>query len=63
MELMKRFIKEEAGQGLVEYALIVGLIALAATAFIVLAGGSVKTIWTNISDRLGEAAANDGLSE
>lgn len=53
MNLIKRLVKEEEGQGLVEYALIVGLIALIAVAAIGAAGGAVKTIWENITKELG----------
>jgi len=52
MELMKRLINDEQGQGLVEYALIVGLIALVAVAAITLAGTSINTIWTSIKNKL-----------
>jgi len=52
MELMKRLINDEEGQGLVEYALIVGLIALVAVGAITLAGTSINTIWTSIKNKL-----------
>jgi pilus assembly protein Flp/PilA len=52
MNLIKRLIKEEEGQGLVEYALIVGLIALVCVAAITLAGTSVSNIWTTIQTKL-----------
>lgn len=52
MELIKKLIKGEEGQGLVEYALIVGLIALICVAAITAAGGSVKSIWGKIQTKL-----------
>lgn len=52
MELVRRLINEEEGQGLVEYALIVGLIAIAAVISIRLAGTSINDIWDNIADTL-----------
>lgn len=55
MELMKNFINDESGQGLVEYALIVGLIALVAVAAVALAGGHVNNIWNSISTELESA--------
>lgn len=55
MELMKRLMKEEEGQGLVEYALIVGLIALICVVAITAAGGSVKSIWEKIQAKLSGA--------
>jgi len=52
MELMKRLINDEEGQGLVEYALIVGLIALVAVAAIAASGTAINTIWTKIKTEL-----------
>jgi pilus assembly protein Flp/PilA len=56
--LLKLYIKiqdllsQEEGQDLVEYALIVALIALAATAGIKTLGSSISTIFTNINTSL-----------
>ena len=52
MELMKRLINDEQGQGLVEYALIVGLIALICVGAITLAGTSVSNIWNTLQTKL-----------
>lgn len=52
MEFITRLLQEEEGQGLIEYVLIVGLIALVAVAAITLAGGSINAIWTNVKTRL-----------
>lgn len=52
MELMKRLMKEEEGQGLVEYALIVGFIALIAVAAISASGTAVNGVWTKIQTEL-----------
>jgi len=52
MELMKRLINNEEGQGLVEYALIVGLIALICVGAITLAGTSVSNIWNTLQTKL-----------
>jgi pilus assembly protein Flp/PilA len=51
MNLMKRFWKEEEGQDLVEYALLVVLISLAAVA-------AMKNLASGISDAFSNAAAN-----
>ena len=59
-KMLRNLIIDETGQGLVEYALIVGLIALVAVAAITLSGTSLDTIWTNISGKLEDAAANTG---
>ena len=42
MELNKRFVREEEGQGLVEYALILGLIAIVAIAALTTAGNKIS---------------------
>ncbi len=56
MEIVKRFYKEEEGQGLVEYALIIGLISIVAIAALSAAGGSINSMFTSVSDKLGSAA-------
>ena len=42
MELIRRFVREEEGQGLVEYALILGLIAIVAIAALTTAGKKIQ---------------------
>ena len=49
-------LRNEEGQDLIEYALLVGLISLVAVAAIGLAGGSVNDIFTNIQAKLASAA-------
>src|SRR5207247_3658288 len=59
MELINRlraFVRNEEGQDLIEYALLVALISLVAVAAVTAAGGSVNTIFTNIAARLASAA-------
>ena len=53
---LRSFSRNEEGQDLIEYALLVGLISLVAVAAIGLAGGSVNDIFTNIAGRLASAA-------
>lgn len=52
----RAFCKEEEGQDLIEYTLLMAFVALASAALFIGAGGSVKTIWTNTKDQLDEAA-------
>ncbi len=52
MELIKRFVREEEGQGLVEYALILGLIAIVAIAALGLAGNKIKNGLDTVSNAL-----------
>lgn len=55
MELIRRFLQEEEGQGLVEYALIIGLIAVVAIAALTASGGSISSIFNTISGKLSSA--------
>ncbi len=52
MELIKRFVREEEGQGLVEYALIIGLIAIVAITALGLAGTQVSNLFGKITTSL-----------
>ena len=47
-----RFWREESGQDLIEYTLLLAFIALASASLFVSAGGSIATIWTKGSDTL-----------
>lgn len=53
--LFAQFVREEAGQDLIEYALLAGFISLAATAAITLIGGSLKTLYTTVNTQIGSA--------
>jgi Flp pilus assembly pilin Flp len=50
-------LKTEEGQDLVEYALLLGLIAIVAVLAIVLAGQAVSQIWSVIASILQSVAA------
>ena len=56
VHFVKSFVRNEDGQDLLEYALLVALIALVAIAAVTAAGGSVKTIFQSIADKLAAAA-------
>lgn len=53
MELLKKFFKDESGQGLVEYALIIALVVIVAIV-------AVRTLGSNVSTKLDEAATEIG---
>jgi pilus assembly protein Flp/PilA len=53
---VKSFARNEDGQDLLEYALLVALIALIAIGGVTLAGQSVNTIFTSIAGALSAAA-------
>src|SRR5262249_49409750 len=56
MALVNRFVREEAGQDLIEYALLAGFISLAAVAAITAIGTALNTLYTNVHDQV--VAAN-----
>jgi pilus assembly protein Flp/PilA len=53
---LRAFVQDSEGQDLLEYALLVGLIALVCVVAVTSAGTSVNTIFTNISAALAKAA-------
>jgi pilus assembly protein Flp/PilA len=56
--LRARFLRDDSGQDLLEYALLVALIALVCVAVITSTGTNVQSIFTKISSELGKAAAS-----
>ena len=55
MMFVKNFLRDEEGQDLVEYTLLLAFVALASAALFIGAGGAVNNIWTTATSRLGEA--------
>lgn len=53
---MRALLKDDSGQDLLEYALLVALIALVCVAVITSTGTGVQTIFQQISDALTTAA-------
>jgi pilus assembly protein Flp/PilA len=51
-----KFLKNEKGQGLTEYALIIALVAIVAVAALTLLGGQISGIFNTITGDLGSAA-------
>ena len=47
-----RFLDRERGQGLVEYALIIALVAVLLIGALVLLRGQINTVFTNIGNSL-----------
>jgi Flp pilus assembly pilin Flp len=56
MTFMRNFVKDEQGQDLIEYTLLMAFVALASAALFIGAGGSIKGIWGATNTQL--AAAN-----
>jgi pilus assembly protein Flp/PilA len=57
VSFVKSFSNNEEGQDLLEYALLVALIALIAVGAVTAAGGAVNVIFTKIAGALTSAAA------
>ena len=60
MQWMKRFLRDESGQDLIEYTLLLAFVALASAALFIGAGGSVQGIWSTSNSQL--IAANSAAS-
>ena len=60
MRLLTNIWKDESGQDLIEYTLLMAFVALASAALFLGAGGSIKGIWTVSNSQL--AAANTSAS-
>ena len=56
--LMERFRTDESGQGLVEYVLIIALIAIGLTAIMLVFRNSIGDTFNNVSQELNNAPAN-----
>lgn len=50
--LFDRIVREEEGQDLVEYAILVALIAIVAVAGVTLFGGAVNTFFSGLAARI-----------
>ena len=46
--MIVRFVREDAGQDMIEYALVAGIISVAAAVTINTIGGKVSTLWTSV---------------
>ncbi len=56
--MMMNFVRDEQGQDLIEYTLLMAFIALASAAIFVQAGTSVNSIWKSASSQLSNAAVS-----
>jgi Flp pilus assembly pilin Flp len=58
MTFLKNFWKDEQGQDLIEYTLLMAFVALASAALFLGAGGSISGIWSQTASNL--SSANSG---
>jgi len=49
------FLKDERGQDLIEYTLLLGFLALASSALFFGSGGSIGGIWSTTNNQLAQA--------
>lgn len=52
---MKDFLKDENGQGMVEYALIIGLIAIVAVVALVVLGPQIRDLFNRSNEEMSKA--------
>jgi Flp pilus assembly pilin Flp len=57
---INNFLRDEQGQDLIEYTLLLAFVALASAALFIGAGNSVKGIWSTTNSQL--VAANSAAS-
>lgn len=57
MNRITSFLRDEQGQDLIEYTLLLAFVALASAALFIGTGGSVNTIWTMTNAQLSNAAS------
>lgn len=50
--MLKRIWKDESGQGMVEYGLIIGLIAVVVIAALLILGPKIRDMFTNVSNQM-----------
>ncbi len=55
---LKQFLRDEQGQDLIEYTLLMAFVALASASIFISAGSSVNTIWQSASTQLSAAATS-----
>ncbi len=54
--ILKNFLRDESGQDLIEYTLLMAFVALASASLFLSAGNSVSTIWQSGSNQLSNAS-------
>jgi Flp pilus assembly pilin Flp len=55
--LVYEWLKDERGQDLIEYSLLIAFIALASAAIFLGAGGNIGGIWSTTNNQLSQANA------
>ncbi len=58
--LLRRFVREEGGQDLIEYALLAGFISLVAVTAIKNVSSGVNGVYNNINDQVAQIPGSSG---
>jgi Flp pilus assembly pilin Flp len=58
--IVRSFVKEEDGQDLVEYSLLLAFIGLAATGLLTSVKSSINSLWTSVNSKLKSASTVAG---
>ncbi|MBX6365821.1 MAG: Flp family type IVb pilin [Gemmatimonadetes bacterium] len=61
-ELFHRFMKDESGQGLVEYVLIIALVAIGLIGIMILFRNSIGNTFNNVTQKLDAAPGSQYAS-
>ena len=61
--MFKKFWNDESGQGMVEYALIIALIAIALVGALILVKDGILTKFDEVNAVLGDGAEGEGAGE
>jgi len=57
LNVMKRLLRDEQGQDLIEYTLLMAFVALASAALFISSGTSISSIWSTSNEQLSTAAS------
>jgi Flp pilus assembly pilin Flp len=57
LSILNRIYREETGQDLIEYTLLMAFVALASGGLFLAAGGSIAGIWTTNNNQLAQTNA------
>jgi pilus assembly protein Flp/PilA len=60
--LFNRFVREESGQDIIEYALLAAFVSIVAWGILVTIGTDVKDIYTNVNAATTDASAKSGAA-
>lgn len=56
--MLRKWFKDEEGQGMVEYGLIIGLIAVVVIVALVALGPKIRDMFEQVNDEIDKAAAS-----